>query len=416
MSSPVRPKLRLVQTEWIDRGDGRPALLLRDRLGLAGRAVLVPEALVPMLPLCDGTRTPAGIRNAIELRTGLQLDLPTVESALEQLDNALLLENERYAAAYREALDAYHGADSRSAALAGSSYPSDPAKLAALLESHLAAVQGEDGHDPSGRPVRGLICPHIDYERGASVYARLWERGRDAVADNDLFVLLGTDHAGGPGEITLTRQSFQTPLGTLRTDSGSVDAVAAAMGDSAAYGSELNHVAEHSIELAAVWLRHLAGNRDIRILPVLCGSFQPFTSAKASPRDVKSWAAAAGALREIARGERTLVIAAADLSHVGPAFGGSTPMLAAEKRVLSGFDHEMLGTLVRGDGEAFLGLLARESDRYNVCGLPPIYLMMSALEGVTGDLVAYQQCPAPGRSVVSIAGMVLREAALAPDG
>src|SRR5450756_1779569 len=80
------PKLRLVQTQWIDSG-GQPALL-QDRLAAGARAVVVPKLLAPMLALCDGTRDAAGIRASLELWTGVRLDMATVEAALAQLDNA----------------------------------------------------------------------------------------------------------------------------------------------------------------------------------------------------------------------------------------------------------------------------------------------------------------------------------------
>ena len=402
------PKLRLVQTQWIDNG-GKPALLLQDRLALGARAVVVPRLLAPILALCDGTRDAAGIRDGFERWTGVQLDAATVDAALEQLDSALLLENERYYAAYSRALEKYRGLPFRLPALAGGSYPADPAELAAVLDGYLASVDGIDGsRAPAGR-IRGMICPHIDYERGGEVYARIWERARAAVAESDLFIILGTDHAGGPAELTLTRQNFQTPFGLLKTDVNAVDAVAEAMGEKAAFAAELNHTVEHSIELAAIWLHHLVGMRDVRIVPVLCGSFHPFTEGHGRPLDIEPWAAAAAALREIASRDRTLVIAAADLAHVGPNFGDPDPIGMAEKAALSTFDMEMLTTVSRGDGEAFLDLLVREQDRYKVCGLPPIYLAMSILGKVAGEVVTYDQCPAPNESVVSVTGALLYE-------
>jgi MEMO1 family protein len=403
-----KPKLRLLESHWIDNG-GQPALLLQDRLGLGARAVVVPRPLAPMLALCDGTRDVAGIRAALELWTGVRLDSATVEAALAQLDNALLLDNERYAAAYRQALESYRELPSRPSALAGSSYPVDRAELAALLDGYLSTAHREDGHLTPSRPLRGIICPHIDYERGGEVYAQVWDRAREAVAEADLFVILGTDHAGGPAELTLTRQSFGTPFGLLRTDVEAVDTVVEAMGERAAFASELNHTVEHSIELAAIWLHHLVGARDVRIVPVLCGSFHPFTEGRGRPGDDKTWAAAAGALQEIASRGRTLVIAAADLAHIGPAFGDPNPVGTIEKATLSGFDTEMLATVARGDTEGFLDLLIREQDRYRVCGLPPIYLAMSMMGSVTGEVVAYSQCPAPGESVVSVTGALLYE-------
>ena len=66
----------------------------------------------------------------------------------------------------------------------------------------------------------GMLCPHIDFARGHETYAQLWERARPSLHDVDLTIILGTDHSGGPGMITPTRQSYATPYGPLPTDTG----------------------------------------------------------------------------------------------------------------------------------------------------------------------------------------------------
>ncbi len=401
------PKLRALDHQWIEH-DGQPAMLLQDRLGIGPRGVVVPRLLVPMLALCDGTRSPSQIQTALGLEWGLSLPMATVEGVLSHLDEALLLENARFAERYRQALESYRTAPSRPAILAGSSYPSDPRELARLLDSYLAeAAPQRNGRRALSHEPRGLICPHIDYDRGGPVYAQVWESAREALRAADTFIVLGTDHAGEPGALTLTRQSFQTPLGILATDRAAVDAVADTMGPRAAFASELNHRVEHSLELALVWLRHLTGDRPIRILPVLCGSFHPFTQGNGRPSDVTSWRAAADALRELAQRDRTMVIAAADLAHMGPAFGDPQPMELAERASLYRADQESLSTVCRGDEEGFLDMLAEERDRRKVCGLPPIYLALSILGEVVGEVVDYAICPAPGDSAVSIAGVLL---------
>jgi hypothetical protein len=62
-----------------------------------------------------------------------------------------------------------------------------------------------------------------------------------------------------------------------------------------------------------------------------------------------------------------------------------------------------------GDAAGFFEAIHRDGGRYNVCGLPPIYLMLRALEPARGELVAYDQCPADeeGTSFVSICGVLL---------
>lgn len=407
MDNDFHPKLRALDTQWVEQ-NGQPAMLLQDRLGIGARGVVVPRILVPLLALCDGTHTPPAIQAALQLQWGIQLPLATVEKVISQLDSALMLDNERYAEGYRRALESYRSAPFRAPALAGEGYPADPTELGALFDRYLEeAASRRDGLPRATGNLRGLICPHIDYDRGAAVYARVWDLAREAVDQADFFVILGTDHGGGPAELTLTRQSFQTPLGLLRTDVEAVEGVAEAMGPEAAFASELNHRAEHSLELAAVWLRHLVGDRPVRILPVLCGSLRPFVEGNGRPGDVASWKAAAGALRRLAQQDRTLVIAAADLAHVGPAFGDPKPMELAERAALYRADQEMLGVVCRGDADGFLDLLAKEADQRKVCGLPPIYLALNLLDGARGEVVDYAICPAPAGSVVSIAGVLL---------
>lgn len=413
MATVSHPRLRSLEVQWIDHG-GRPALLLQDRLRIGARAVVVPQLLAPLLALCDGSRDIPSLRAAMELHTGIRLDMATMERFVSQLDGALLLEGERFAEAHREALESYRASCCRPAILAGGSYPADAAAMAAALERWIEdAAIPPDGQPPFSR-LRGIVCPHIDYERGGEIYGRVWGRARDAVAEADLFVLLGTDHAGGPGELTLTRQSYQTPFGILETDVEAVDQVAQAIGPEAAFRSELNHRVEHSIELAAVWLHHLSGGRKVRVLPVLCGSFHPFTQGYGRPMEDERWQAATSALGRIAGSERALVVAAADLAHVGPAFGDAAPVGTLEQARLGSFDTEVLATISRGDAEAFLDLLVREGDRYRVCGLPPIYLALRIMGPVRGEVVGYRQCPAPGDSVVSVAGLLLSAPGDAP--
>ena len=69
-----------------------------------------------------------------------------------------------------------------------------------------------------------------------------------------MVVIFGTDHAGSAGRLTPTRLPYATPWGPLPLDVEAVDALSAALGEGVAFGEELHHRREHSIELAAAWL------------------------------------------------------------------------------------------------------------------------------------------------------------------
>lgn len=428
----MNPKLRLIEVRsFEDRG--RPALLLRDPLVLSEKVAVLPQVLAPLLALMDGSRDVAGLHASLLIRAGLRVSPEIIQHLIDQLDDALLLENDRSARAYAETLRAYRTAPFRPPSLAGSGYPADAAQLRGLLDDFVArsSVNGTYANpplfsvdelgaglrveNPDGREdqchIVGLISPHIDYMRGGPVYAGVWERAADAVRAADLVIIFGTDHAGSAGRITLTRQNYATPYGVLPTDSALVDAIADAIGEQAAFDEEIHHRGEHSIELAAVWLHHMREGQPCRVVPILCGSFQHFVAGQADPATDPTLDAMLSVLREAMSGRRTLLVAAADLAHVGPAFNDLFPIDRVRHAQLGAADEILIQTLADSDPGAFFEQIAAEGDRRNICGLPPIYLTLRLLEGnARGELTGYDRCPADaGRtSFVSVCGMVFR--------
>ncbi len=242
---------------------------------------------------------------------------------------------------------------------------------------------------------------------GGPVYQAVWRASTEAAQAADLAIILGTDHSGGPGKITPTRQSYATPYGLLPTASSVIDAVADALGDDEAFAEELHHRKEHSIELASVWLHHARKGRAIEVAPILCGSFAHFVAGHADPAADRQIERAITALRQATQGRNLLVVAAADLAHIGPAFGGP-PVDPPNRAKLARTDEALLARMADGDADGFFAALQSVDDRNNVCGLPPIYLALRLLGVTRGETVAYDQCPADegNTSWVSVAGLV----------
>ncbi len=387
---------------------GKPAILLHDPLRLTPQAVALPAQLAPLLGLCDGTRDSAGLRASLAIRAGVRVSQSSMESIIQEMDDALLFDNERFAAALAAAQREYREAPFRTPALAGESYPADPSELRELLEGYVERLGTVDAVASRTEGIRGLISPHIDYRRGGAVYARVWQAAKQALNSADLIVILGTDHLGG-GLITLTRQDYATPWGTLPTSLDVVDAVAETIGPDVAYRDELHHRAEHSIELAIVWLHHVLGDRSPAVVPILCGNFDPFIEGGRSPESDEVIGGTVRAVRQAVAGRRCVVVAAADLAHVGPAFGDPRPVDFVRRARVKGADEIMLQRICDGDAEGFFQQLRDERDSRNVCGLPPIYVMLRLLGAVRGTLLDYTLCPADSQntSFVSICGMLL---------
>lgn len=402
-----KPLLRNLQPQMIQHR-GKPAILLRDPLRLTPRAVALPAELALLLGLCDGSRDPAGIRAALAIRAGVRVSQSSIEGILREMDEALLFDNERFTAALAVAGREYRQAPFRVPGLAGESYPSDPDELRGFFRGYV------EGLDPAVTPVanpeatRGLISPHIDYQRGGSVYARVWSAAEQTLASAELVVILGTDHLGG-GLITLTRQHYATPWGMLPTALDVVDAIAEAIGPDVAYRDEIHHRTEHSIELAMVWLHYVLGDKLPAVLPILCGSFEPFMESENEPASDGTIGEAVRVLRKAMAGRKSIVVAAADLAHVGPAFGDRYPMDFARRARVKGADDAMLQLIRDGDAEGFFQQLRDERDARKVCGLPPIYMMLRLLGDGQGTLLDYTLCPADNQntSFVSICGMLL---------
>lgn len=382
---------------------------LRDPMKLTDYQLLMPPALAQILLFCDGTRDVDEIHEALCDHLGMPVNYDIVVDTLAQLDEACLLENDRSRQAMKELHAAYRAQPYRPAALAGLSYPETPAVLTHLLESYAA------GDDLSGWEPwhgRGIIAPHIDYQRGGPVYAKTYRRAEAAILDADIVLVFGTDHNGGPGTFTLTTKPYATPYGVLPTDPDLINTLAEAIGPEAAFAEELNHRQEHSVELAAVWLHYIyqrAGIEPKPMIPILCGSFHHFVVNGSHPAQDDRLATAVQTLKEQTAGKRVFSVASVDFAHVGPAFNDSFNMDKTRRANLKQSDFNLVQAIIRGDEKSFYKQIASVQDQNRICGFSSIYLMLDYLGTTEGVHIAYDQCPADeqNNSLVSIAGILL---------
>jgi MEMO1 family protein len=404
------PKLRSLSIRHHTQ-DGHPYLLLHDPQQITDNSLLIPQPLATILAFCDGEHELQDMLTAFQHHVGLRLPYKRLEELITALDEAFMLENERFFAAYARTLTAYRQAPHRTAALAGLSYPEQRQQLWQRLQAYLEAV---DHVEPLpidwARPV-GLLSPHIDYPRGGSVYAHVWKRAAQIAQEAELAILIGTDHYGSD-RFTLTRQHYATPYGVLPTDQPIVDQLAQAIGEEAAFAGELRHCGEHSLELVAVWLHHLRAGHPCAVVPILCGGFHRYLKNGAMPAQDPVITKVISTLRAATKGRRTVVIASGDLAHVGPAFGGE-PLTTHGRAQLRTADEQLMNHMRNGDVESFFGAIRQVQDANNVCGLAPIYLTMHTLGAspqtpLRGHPAGYATCPADEHdtSVVTIGGMI----------
>lgn len=403
-----KPSLRPLDFQPVTH-QGQPMWLLRDPQRLSESQLMVPAPLAQMLLFCDGQHTVDEIHAAFSRYVGGDVDYEVITNALAQLDEACLLENERSRKARRKLLEAYRAQSNRPPALADLSYPGDPERLSNLFQQFGA---GDDLNQWNGWQGRGIISPHIDYQRGGAVYAKVWQRAKPALLDADLVMILGTDHNGSAGAITLTRQPYATPFGILPTDVGLIEKIAQSIGLENAFAEELHHQREHSVELSAVWLHHIfkqAGVPPCPMVPVLCGSYHQFVMSGTHPADDPLIRKTIETLKRETAGKKVLIVASVDLAHVGPAFNDDFVMDASRRDQLAQSDSSLVQAILGGDADAFYAQVSAVQNRNRICGLSSIDIMLRYLGGANGVEVAYDHCDADtkGDSLVSICGLLL---------
>src|SRR5258708_7058661 len=135
-------------------------------------------------------------------------------------------------------------------------------------------------------------------------------------------VALGTSAAPMGEPFALCRKSFATPLGEVEVDEERIDALAAAASGFDPYADQFNHKREHSLEFQVVFLKHLLGGRPFKIVPVLAGLGAQQVSGTDPAGEARVAKFMDGVREVVARGAgKVVVVAGADLAHVGPRFG-----------------------------------------------------------------------------------------------
>jgi MEMO1 family protein len=393
------PKLRPCELKRIVHA-GSPYLLLRDYMLGDDGAALLPWPLRGLALACDGEHDIDGLRAACLEFGGPALSRRETEQIVAALAQSGLIEGPHADAAVARALANYRAQPQRALSHAGSVYPDAPHEAAAVLRAY--ELRGAVRPLPA-EGVAGVLSPHIDYARGGPIYAAGWSQAAAAVREARRVIVLGTDHTGGPGRLTFTKQRYATPWGGLGRDDELLDALTSVLGEERAFGEELHHRREHSIELASVWLRHLRGDEPLTVLPVLCGYHLPWFVDGLPGDDARLGAAIAILRAAVADG--ALVVVAGDFAHVGPEFGDGVPALVPGRDEVRDADQALIAACAQGAN----GLLQHAGPldrRFRVCGLAPLALALAILPPVRLELAAYDQCPADAQntSFVSVAG------------
>jgi hypothetical protein len=349
---------------------------------------VAPEPIAVSLPgyfvlsHLDGEHTCRDVQIAFLKRFGQIIGTDQIERMVATLDKALMLDNVGFEQAYAMRRKEYLAAAARD-----NRHRWPPAsELRAEIEQML-----EDGTPTPTTDLRGLIAPHLDYQRGQPCYADAYATLTHA-PPAERYVILGTNHFGRSASVVATTKDFQTPFGCVRTDSDFIRRLESRL-DQALCEHQFDHNAEHSIELQVHVLQVCRPEADFAIVPVLCPD--PGGPTGTVPHDGRGpdLGDFADALADLLARDprRTILIASADLSHVGQRFGDEKPTTPAFLEQVGHHDRELLTLLERRDERAFVESLRAAQNPTRICSAGCIYALLRALPEQPCRVLRYHQ-------------------------
>jgi AmmeMemoRadiSam system protein B len=376
----------------------RPGLLIRDWFRYSDARLIIPPPLIPGLLCFDGTQTDLDLQAALTRSSGNSETGKACGGLIDALSTAGFLEDETYAKVKEDRHLAFAKSPVREAAHAGSSYPGEIGALRHVMQGYLEVPASPR------KGLMGIAAPHISPQAGWQSYRAAYKELTPDLCDRT-FLVLGTSHYGQPGKFGLTRKPFETPFGRTTIDHTLVEELNT---QPATLMEDYCHAIEHSIEFQVLFLQAIYGP-DVRILPVLCGSFERSINAGGVPdddEDVKRFLGALGELAEREK-ERLFWVLGVDMAHMGVRYGDKFAAHADrdEMTLVRERDQARIECVNASDVRGFWDLVKQNRDDLKWCGSSPIYTFMKAVPQARGTLLRYEQWNIDESSVVSFAGV-----------
>jgi len=362
-------------------------VILRDPFGISENTLIIDEEFLYLVFLMDGTRDLKDLQVEWMRKYGIMLFSEQIEEFVKKLDENYMLYNERFLKKKREMEEEFRSSEVREPALRGRAYPSDEGELRIYIEKILN-LEGSERFNGNA-----LIVPHIDLERGKSVYAKGFSCLKERKCP-EIILLIGTAHfAEGESPFILTQKDFSTPFGRIRTDKDSVRRICETCGEDFCE-EELAFKNEHSVEFPLLFLSFLYGT-DFEIIPLLVNSFDRFVEKGIEPSQEESFKRFFSAVKEVLKGRDFLCICAADLSHLGPRFGDPQPLGISDLSAMEAIDTAIINSIQSGNPSLLFKEIETIKNRTRVCGFPPIYTLLSIIENQKGRLLSYEYAYSP---------------------
>ena len=379
-----RPKIREDLEFYPVQSTGTTVIVVHDRLGLVEKGKSMSLELYRVMTMLDGTRSMRDLQiDLMRQQGGRLISIEEVESLLAELDSSYLLDSQRYGEVRREIISRFSAQEIRYCSHVGLSYPREEEELTKRLETILASQ--EVPFFPNGR-ITAVVAPHIDLEAGKRVYSSAYQAIKGITPER--VIILGVGHSMASEMFSLTKKTFETPLGRVETDQAIVMELTKA-GDAIVSRDDFAHRDEHSIEFQLLFLQNILRDVSFTVVPILCGPLKGCLPDYSREKYRSIGRDFLRILADAAGKDGTIVVAGVDLSHVGPKFGhdmSASFIIDQSER----HDRQLLDFLCAGNADGFWSESRRIEDRYNVCGFAALVCLLEALPPSQGHLLGYE--------------------------
>lgn len=381
------PVLRNLQFSPIKQG-GDQLIVLWDPSGLSKEKLVLPLNFFFIMQHFDGEHSVQDIGALYLKRFGEFLMPSTVEQLVTDLEQKLFLESERTEAARQQAQVAYRQQPTRPAAFAGRNYEADGVNLKKQIDGFFTSSEGPDfkPSENQGKLIKGLVVPTYDLKQAGPVYAWAYKELQEA-QQADVYVIIGTAHAGLEHLFAVTDKDFETVLGVVPVDQPIVNRLKVVVPEF--FKEDTMHQSEHAIEFQLPFLQIVVG-KPFTIVPIL-SSFSVFSLNNPAVRS--SVDQFLSALREaIAESGKTVcVIAAGELAHLGMRYGDNAPPTDFSFHRTMQRDLEMLKQVEELKPDGFAAYIQNEQDQRRISGFSPIYSLLRLIQAEKGEVLRYDR-------------------------
>ncbi|MBO3464471.1 AmmeMemoRadiSam system protein B [Aetokthonos hydrillicola CCALA 1050] len=219
--------------------------------------------------------------------------------------------------------------------------------------------------------------------------------GRMRVVDApERIVILGTNHFGSGTGGTACDKGYESPLGTCPLDADFLNLLKAKLGaENAAklLKDRYDHEREHSVELHIPWVQHVFADKKTGAMPKVVGILvhDPAMNNGESYDNlglgILPFIEALKQTISESKG-KTLIVASADLSHIGQSFGDKTPIMGetpeadAFRQKVLGHDQEMLALVEQGKPEDLVSSMAWQQNPTRWCSVGNLVAMLKVTD------------------------------------